>query len=150
MAYTQYVGRYCISLFFLAVKHNTFFSYFWVGVLFVTLGNSNLLTLSYKSKSLKPLPVVLYRPLVESCSSRRWLITVRGKFSADEDKKDEYMILVFVSPSLAASSMLTMISVRLLYFMTVSIILTCYFRIMAKRLVSSLCSFSSLRTNWEI
>jgi len=49
-----------------------------------------------------------------------------------EDKKDDYMILVFVSPSLAASSMLTMISVRLLYFMTVSIILTCYFRIMAK------------------
>jgi hypothetical protein len=44
-----------------------------------------------------------------------------------EDKKDEYMILVFVSPSLAASSMLTMISVRFLYFMTVSIILTMLF-----------------------
>src|SRR5215212_2746092 len=67
-----------------------------------------------------------------------------------EDKKDEYMILVFVSPNLAASSMLTMISVRLLYLMTISIILTCYFRIMSKRLVSSLCSFSSLKPNWEI
>ena len=105
------------------------FPYFWVGVL-ACGANSSPLILLYRSKSLKPLSVVLYRFFVESYSSKPLPITSsRYGLSWWEDKYDEYMILVFLPPCLAASSMLTIISLRLLFFMTKRIALTCYFRI---------------------
>jgi hypothetical protein len=71
--------------------------------------------------------------LAESYANKPFLIpSSRYTLSWWEDKYDEYMILVFVASNLAASSMLTIISVLLLYFTVENIILTQYFRILGE------------------